>query len=298
MAGTLWIVATPIGHLKDLTFRALEVLNEVDTVLCEDTRRARKLFHAYDVQAELERWDENVAKQKLSSVLYRLKNGNNIALITDAGTPGISDPGSYLVRKAREHHIEVYTAPGASSLSAFLSISGRSTTFSVFRGFFPRKKKKIEQEIGFLKRLPSELPEEKALVVYFESPKRILETLSAVKENIHQDLDCVVMKELTKQYEQLWEGSLNSVYEDIEHHIQEQGPLGEWCFLVEIPRAQTKIDGAVSDEPYVSWKDLVRYCVDAEMKSRVITDKINQEYKIPKNVVYQEILRIFQKNSP
>lgn len=193
--GTLYVVATPIGNLEDLTLRALRVLKEVDLIACEDTRRTRTLLARYTISTAVTSYFEHNKLRKGEVLLRLLREGRSIALVTDAGTPGISDPGFLLVKEAREAGIRVVPVPGPSAVVAALSAAGIPAERFVFEGFLPAKPGRR------LKRLKA-LRELETTVVLYEAPHRLLKTLGAVRE-VFGEVPLVVARELTKQFEEV-----------------------------------------------------------------------------------------------
>lgn len=202
--GIMYVVATPIGNLEDITLRALNVLKESDLIACEDTRHSSILLSKYDIKTHAVSYFEiNKAKadRKIDYLLKELLSGKNIALITDAGTPGISDPGQYLIQKAVEKDIEVVPVPGPSAFIAALSVSGFNDPSYFFIPFLPKKKGR-QTMLNFIK-------EFKSTIVFYESPQRIHKTLEELVTYIGERRKVVVCRELTKQFEELFRGELS-----------------------------------------------------------------------------------------
>jgi len=209
--GILYIVATPIGNLKDITYRAVETLQMVDLIVCEDTRNSRKLLDHYEIKIPTMSFYQNIRKggatkpvPKLDLIIQELKNGKNVALITDAGTPGISDPGNQLVASAVENEIVVVPIPGASTISAMISVAGIDLTQFVFLGFPPHKK---GRETFFKKVVAFEIP-----VIYFESPHRVIKNLELLK-SLSSEKKIILGRELTKMFEEIVRGNSQEVLE-------------------------------------------------------------------------------------
>ena len=197
MQGKLYIVSTPIGNLKDITLRAIETLNEVDFILCEDTRVTSILLKQYNVIKQLISFNAVSEIKKIPSIIERLHNGQSYALVSDAGTPAISDPGVRLVSEAIKEGIQVITIPGATALVAALTISGLPTDSFLFEGFLPQKK-------GRQKKL-KELSEEERTIVLYESSHRIVKLIDELIEYFPERY-VVVCRELTKKFEETWRG--------------------------------------------------------------------------------------------
>jgi 16S rRNA (cytidine1402-2'-O)-methyltransferase len=215
MSGDLYIVATPIGNLKDITLRALEVLKSVDIILAEDTRTTNTLLKHYDIDTYSMSYHQQSDVKKFLEILRLLQEGKNVALVTDAGTPGISDPGNELISFLLDQlpDLKVISVPGASSLTAALSVSGMNTSEFMFIGFWPKKKaNKVIEKIK-LANCP---------VVFFDSPFRILKTLDLLESNF-PNAKIFIGQELTKLHERNLKGSVNEVKEKL---LQEQKDLG------------------------------------------------------------------------
>ena len=195
MTGTLFVVATPIGNLEDITLRALRVLREVDVIACEDTRRTRALLSHFDIHTPTLSYFEHNKLARGPQLLRRLAEGKSVALVTDAGTPGISDPGFLLVRDARAVGVPVVPVPGSSAVVAALSAAGVPADRFVFDGFPPVKPGRRLNRLTALRELET-------TIVLYESPHRILATLAAIGE-VFGEREIVVARELTKQFEEI-----------------------------------------------------------------------------------------------
>ncbi|MES2995166.1 MAG: 16S rRNA (cytidine(1402)-2'-O)-methyltransferase [Patescibacteria group bacterium] len=213
MKGTLSVVATPIGNLADITLRALDTLKAADAIACEDTRMTSKLLSRYDIQKPLLVYHARSGKLAATRVLTLLGEGKHIALVTDAGTPGISDPGSALVREARDRlgdDVIIEALPGPSALTAALSIAGVRTDEFIFLGFLPHKKGR--------QTLFKEIAEMERTVVFYESPHRIEKALASLVEVLPAERKVTVLRELTKIHESLVEGSAEDVVTHFKDH--------------------------------------------------------------------------------
>lgn len=197
MEGKLFIVSTPIGNLKDISLRALEVLQEVDFILCEDTRVTSKLLNHYNISKKLVSFNAVTEKKKIPIVIEKLKSGDNCALVSDSGTPVISDPGIRLISQATKEQIKVIPVPGASALTAALTVSGLPTDSFIFEGFLPQKK-------GRQKKLRLLSTEQRTIILY-ESTYRITKLINELVEFMPERY-IVVCRELTKKFEESWRG--------------------------------------------------------------------------------------------
>jgi len=218
---TLFIVATPIGNLEDLSMRALRILKEVDLILCEDTRVTKKILNYYQIEKPILSYHQHSRLKKVNYILELLKQGKNLALVSDAGTPGISDPGGKLINfliKTPGLVIKIVPIPGPSAATAAASISGLPMDKFLFLGFPPtkRKRKKFFQEV-----IKSKYP-----VIFYESPYRIIKTLKELSSFIG-DREIVVCREVTKKFETIYRGKIEEVIKEIE-----KNPRGEFVVIV------------------------------------------------------------------
>lgn len=219
--GTLTLCATPIGNLEDITFRAVRLLKEADFIAAEDTRHTKKLLNHFDIHTKLISYHEHNKEERGKELIELLKSGKNITLVTDAGTPGISDPGEDLVKQAIKEGIVVTSAPGAAACITALILSGQSTRRFVFEGFLPTKKKEKDQVL-------SELKNETRTIVLYEAPHRLLKTLEILYKTLG-DRKITLAKELTKKHETLVNTTLK---EAIERYKQEE-VRGEYVLVLE-----------------------------------------------------------------
>lgn len=201
----LYIVATPIGNIKDITFRAVDVLKEADLILAEDTRRTGVLLNHYKIKNKVISYNDINKKSKTPHLIKFLKQNKNVALVSDSGTPGISDPGFYLVREVVREGIEVSPVPGASALISALVCSGLATDRFEFYGFIPKKPGQKENFFEQIKK------ENKTTTVFYESPHRLIKTLKTMAEII-PDKQVVIAREITKKFEEFIRGNVAEVY--------------------------------------------------------------------------------------
>jgi 16S rRNA (cytidine1402-2'-O)-methyltransferase len=207
------MIATPIGHFDDLTLRARQLLSRLQFIVCEDTRQTKQLLSHHNLlqNPQLIRGDEHTQDRVIGFVLEKMQQGHSVGFVSDAGTPGICDPGSVLVQAVRQAGYIVVGIPGASSVSTFLSICGSRQAQWTFVGFFPR-------DSGGLRKLCEKFHQDGGLWVGFESPHRIIQTLERCAEVLPKTVHCIVAKELTKTYENLWQGRLSDVLEILKAH--------------------------------------------------------------------------------
>ncbi|MCS7235992.1 MAG: 16S rRNA (cytidine(1402)-2'-O)-methyltransferase [Armatimonadota bacterium] len=221
MAGTLYLVATPIGNLEDVTLRALRVLREVDLVAAEDTRQVRKLLDRYGIQQRVVSYHEHNERTRIPQLLGALRSGRSVALVSDAGTPVLQDPGYRLVRACAEAGIPVVPVPGPSAVTAALVASGLPTDRFAFLGFLPRRRQARRRSL-------EEVRDQRATLVLFESPRRLVDCLQDLLE-VLGDRRAAVCRELTKVHEEVRRGRLS----DLLRGVRDQPVRGEVTVVVE-----------------------------------------------------------------
>jgi len=216
----LYIVSTPIGNLKDITHRAIETLKNVDLIAAEDTRHTRKLTSHYDIKTPLTSYFEHNEKDKAQHLLKLLKKGSDVALVTDAGTPGISDPGYPLIKIAKDNDIPMTIIPGPTALIAALTLSGLPAHNFLFEGFLPPKTAARRKKL-------KEFKQEKRTIIFYESPHRIVKTLKDIEEVLNDPI-VVCAREMTKKFEEVKEGSAGKLVQ----HFEQHKPRGEFVILI------------------------------------------------------------------
>lgn len=276
--GILYVVATPIGNLSDITKRALDTLNNVDIILCEDTRHSLKLLNYFNINKKLIAYHKFNEREKTSSIIKDLKDGKNIALITDAGTPCISDPGYILVKDAKENGISVIGVGGISAVITALSVSGLNTDSFAFYGFFPRENKEKEQ---FIKNIKSSCTN---LVVFYESPKRIINTLEYIYEKLGS-MNVSISKDLTKIHETNYFGSLEKVIKELKDF--EKSDLGEYAIVIEVKHEEEKKEEDISIEA-----KLIDVIIKENVSMKEAIDILNKNSNYSKKDIYNASLRI------
>jgi 16S rRNA (cytidine1402-2'-O)-methyltransferase len=273
MPGTLYLVATPIGNLEDLTFRALRVLKEVDLVAAEDTRHSRKLFSHYGITTSLTSYFQHNEASKGERLLEVLRQGQSVALISDAGTPAISDPGFLLVRRCREEGITVAAVPGPSALIAALSISGLETERFCFEGFLPSRSAARRQALGRLR-------EEKRTAIFYEAPHRLLAALRDLAVEVGETREIAVARELTKIHEELFRGSVAEALA----HFGAGRVRGEIVLMV-APAAEEKPRGNVRDV-------LQARLAEGGLPPKEVVKEVARAFGLPGSDVYQAYLEL------
>ena len=267
--GVLFLVSTPIGNLSDLSKRAIETLGTADLIACEDTRRTGQLLNLIGIEnKKLIRVDEHTEFKNKSKIVEKIKDGSIVALVSDAGTPGISDPGEELVRTVIENGFKVSVIPGASSVLAALVVSGMSMRRWVMEGFIPRKGKEREEIL-------KELAVEERTIILLESPKRLSETLKDLRKYLGEDRLVTVVRELTKLHEEIWRGSLKSA---TQHY--ESPPKGEVVIVIEGSTHETNI----SDEHIVK---TLRESRDLGLSARDASNQASKQLGVSRGRAYK-----------
>lgn len=220
--GKLYLVPTPIGNLEDMTFRAVRLLKEVDLIASEDTRNTQKLLNHFDVQTKQTSLHEHNSHEKIPSIVQLLKEGKDIAQVSDAGMPSISDPGHDLVVACIEQNISVVSIPGATAGMTALIASGLSPQPFYFYGFLPRKKSEQVDELSRLKKIS-------ATLIFYESPYRVLKTIETMSQVFPENTQLVLCRELTKLHEEYLRGDMNELIE----YLSQNTIKGECCLLLE-----------------------------------------------------------------
>ena len=273
--GTLFVVATPIGNLEDITLRAIKTLHSVDLIAAEDTRHTRRLLTAHDIESGLISYHEHNEQQRTPELMDRLKKGASIALVSDAGTPTVSDPGYRLVQAAAAHQIPVVPIPGVSAAIAALSASGLATDSFTFIGFPARKKAKRHRQLKELANSPHTL-------IFYQSPRRVvllLEELSAAMG----DRTAVVARELTKLHEEFIHGTLSEIAAELK---QRPAVKGECTLLVEGAQAPPASDADL--------EAAIRATLEAPTRSALsdIAKTLAKQFKVSRKAVYDKALQI------
>ena len=276
----LFLVATPIGNLEDITLRALRTLKEVDLIACEDTRQTQKLLNHYEITTRTTSYHEHNELTKSAELVKQMQEGASVALVTDAGMPGISDPGYRLITLAIRHHIPVIPIPGASAFLAALVASGLPTDSFRFGGFLPAKR-------GERRTVLESIRTSRGTQVFYEAPHRIIEALSDVVEVLGANRHVVVAREITKLHEEFLRGSANEVLEALKLR---QTVKGEITLL--IGKAEEEAPGS----PGASLRRTVRQRVDQLMKEENLDEKaalkrVAKERGIAKSEAYRELQR-------
>ncbi|MCD7974206.1 MAG: 16S rRNA (cytidine(1402)-2'-O)-methyltransferase [Phascolarctobacterium sp.] len=270
--GTLYLCATPIGNLEDMTPRALRILSEADIVAAEDTRHTLQLLNRFEIKKHLVRYDEHTKKCQGDFLLQELKAGKNVALVSDAGFPGIADPGENMALKAISEGINVIPVPGANAALSALVVSGLPATPFFFGGFLPKTKKKRREQLKEWCNMP-------ATTVLYEAPHRIEEVLRDILE-IWGDRSMTAARELTKLHEEIFRSSVSGCLK----WLEEQPPRGEFCLV--IGKSGDVPQNAKKGDPFTEAKGLL----DRGIDRKTALAEIAKKYKIPKRELYNRLI--------
>jgi len=268
----LYIIPTPIGNLGDITYRAIEILKKSNFILCEDTRISRKLMEKFGVKSKLLPNHKFNEKKNLSQIINHLRNDKIVSLISDAGTPGISDPGAILIRQCVEERIDIYPLPGPSAVSTAVSISGFSEKY-FFYGFFPSKLKEIKNDLKSLSQLDSS-------IVFFISPKKINKIISFLKENF-SEREILICREMTKFYEEY----LRYKVDDLKTF--DENLKGELTIVISEKKKVKKDSLLLSESDKNNIKGMIN-----KLSIKEIVNVISQNSRVPKKRIYNFCLKI------
>lgn len=275
MPGTLYLVATPIGNLADITYRALQVLRDVDLIACEDTRHTRKLLQHYGIDAKTVSYHEHNEQQRAAELIELLKKGSSVAVVSDAGTPAISDPGFRLVRAAIENDVSVVPLPGPSALIAALVAAGLPTDEFFFGGFLPARSSARRARLTELRSVPGTL-------IFYEAPHRLAASLKDAYETLGER-DSVVARELTKLHEEVRRGRLSELSE---HYSNAEQPRGEIVLLID----RTVLDQTTEKPASVSVSSLVEKFEAEGLDHRAALKKAARELGLSRAEAYRQLV--------
>ncbi|WP_251392204.1 16S rRNA (cytidine(1402)-2'-O)-methyltransferase [Mediterraneibacter agrestimuris] len=278
MPGTLYLCATPIGNLEDMTFRVIRTLKEVDLIAAEDTRNSIKLLNHFEIQTPMTSYHEFNKYEKGRKLVEKLLEGQNIALITDAGTPGISDPGEELVQMCYEEEIAVTSLPGAAACVTALTMSGLSTRRFAFEAFLPTDKKEREAVLG-------EMEHETRTIVMYEAPHRLVRTLKLLEERLGQERKITVCRELTKRYET----ALRSTIGEALAYYEANDPKGE-CVLVIAGRSREEM----RLEEQARWEEMslgehMEHYLSQGISRKDAMKMVAKDRGVPKREIYNQL---------
>ena len=279
MAGTLYLCATPIGNLEDITYRVLRTLKEVDLIAAEDTRNSIKLLNHFDIQTPMTSYHEFNKIEKAYQLVGKLKEGKNIALITDAGTPGISDPGEDIVRICYEEGIEVTSLPGAAACITALTMSGRPTRRFCFEAFLPKDKK---ERVAVLE----ELKNETRTIIIYEAPHHLLKTIRELMEALG-DRELTVCRELTKKHEE----KIQTTFSALLSYYEDKDPRGEYVLVI-----CGKSREEITKEKQSSWEEMsieehMEYYENQGINHKEAMKLVAKDRGVSKRDIYQYLVK-------
>ena len=277
MSSKLYIVSTPIGNLEDITLRALNVLKQVDLIACEDTRTTKKLLSRYQIQKPLTSYHEHNEIEKAKELLSMLQEGHSIALVTDAGTPGVSDPGFRIVKLASENGVQIFSVPGPSAAVAALSISGLPTSGFTFLGFPPKQKKRLIEYLERIKDYPETL-------VFYESPRRVIKTLESMAE-VFGERNASLGREITKMYEETLRGTLSEILTTLKSR---DNLKGEFTLVIE---GNSQDKGEFDSETI---DDLLLYFKKEGVSLKDAVKQVAVDSGVSKSKIYKKALQIWE----
>ena len=275
MSGKLYICPTPIGNLEDMTYRTIRILNEVDLIAAEDTRHSIKLLNHFEISKPLTSYHEHNKDSKGGYLINKLLEGENIALISDAGMPGISDPGEDIIKQAIEHNIDIEVLPGATASITALVGSGLETAKFAFEGFLDRDKKVRRNQL-------EELKEERRTIIFYESPHRLKDTLKDMLK-VLGNRRIAVNREITKKYQEI-------IREDIETVINifnEKEVKGEFVLIVEGFKGEKTVQNSYED---LTEREYVITLMENGMDKKYAIKTVCKDRKLKKDVVYKQVL--------
>ncbi len=277
--GMLYLCATPIGNLEDITYRVLRILKEVDLIAAEDTRNSIKLLNHFDIKTPMTSYHEYNKVEKAKVLVEKMLNGTTVALITDAGTPGISDPGEELVRQCHEAGVKVTSLPGPAACITALTMSGRATRRFAFEAFLPSDKQERREIL-------SELENETRTIILYEAPHRLLKTLKELMEVLGQDRKLTICKELTKRYE----NTFLTTFGEAAAFYEENEPKGEYVLVIE-----GKSRKEIKSEQQAQWETMsveahVEMYIKQGMDKKEAMKAAAKDRGVSKRDIYQALL--------
>lgn len=270
MEAKLYLVATPIGNLEDITYRALRVLKEVDLIAAEDTRHTKKMLNHFEINTHLTSYFEHNKRAKGEYILSILRQGKSVAVVSDAGMPGISDPGADIVKEAISDGFEVVPIPGASASLAALVVSGLPTDKFIFEGFLPRQKKEKREIL-------ESLVKERRTLIFYESPYRVIETLEVMKV-ILGDRQAATAREITKKFEQINRGTISELID----YFTDHEPKGEFTLVI-----QGAPEVVLETPDNEQLKEEMNRLIQNGYSKKDAIKEVARHYKLPKRDIYK-----------
>ena len=281
MSGILYLVATPIGNLEDMTYRAVRILSEVDIIAAEDTRNSIKLLNHFDIKTPMTSYHEFNKYDKADKLIGDLLMGKNVAVITDAGTPGISDPGEVLVDKAHDNGITVVPVPGACAAVNALIASGLPTRRFAFEAFLPQDKKERKAVL-------TELSSEKRTIIIYEAPHRLIKTLNELAEVFGTERGLTICKELTKKHESF----IKTTFGEALNLFETDAPRGEYVLVIEGKPANELREEAEKKWEDISIENHIKSYMERGMSKKEAVKAVAEERGIPKRDVYSAAIEL------
>lgn len=275
MTGKLYLIATPIGNLNDITYRAVETLKEVDIIAAEDTRHSLKLLNYLEISKPMISYHRHNEDTKTAELIRILKDGKNIGLITDAGTPGISDPGEEVVKEAIKEQIDIIPIPGACALINALIASGLGTKEFAFYGFFPLDKKIREEKFD-------DIQKQNKTIIFYEAPHRLIKTLQEIEQRLG-NIEVVIAKELTKIHETFIRGTIEEVLETLDD------VKGEYIVLFE-NHAKTEKQIEIENINQLSIEEQFEYYIKKGLSKKDAIKQIAKNNKVAKDTIYKQFI--------
>ncbi|TDT50568.1 16S rRNA (cytidine(1402)-2'-O)-methyltransferase [Fonticella tunisiensis] len=275
MEGIIYLVSTPIGNLEDITLRAIRILKEADIIAAEDTRQTLKLLNHFEIKKPLISYHEHNKREMGERIINMVKEGKVVAITTDAGTPGISDPGEDIVKLAIENNISIYLIPGASAAIYGLVVSGFDTSRFVFEGFLPRDNRERRARL-------EEIRDERRTMIFYEAPHRLLKTLADFYETFG-NRRISICRELTKRYEEIERVSLLDAIEI----YKEKEPRGEYVLAIEGKSDEEIKEEAKSQFEGMGIGEHIRMYIDQGMSKKEAIKRVAKERDLPKSEVYK-----------
>lgn len=275
MSGKLYICPTPIGNLEDMTYRTVRILNEVDLIAAEDTRHSIKLLNHFEISKPLTSYHDHNKDTKGDYLIKKLLDGENIALVSDAGMPGISDPGEEIIKQAIENDIEIEVLPGATASITALVASGLETTKFAFEGFLDRDKKNRRNQL-------EEIKEETRTIIFYESPHRLKDTLKDMLK-VLGNRKISINREITKKYQEIIRQDLESAI-DI---FNEREVKGEFVLIVEGFKGEKTITNSYD---HLTEREFVIHLLEEGMTKKDAIKKVCKDRKLTKDIVYKQVL--------
>ncbi len=282
MAGKLFLCATPIGNLEDITYRVLKTLEEADLIAAEDTRHSIKLLNHFQIKTPMTSYHEYNKVDKARHLVEQMLSGVNVALITDAGTPGISDPGEELVRQCYEAGVEVTSLPGPAACITALTMSGLSTRRFCFEAFLPAEKSDKKERLRILE----ELKKETRTIIVYEAPHHLTKTLKDLREVLGGSRRLTVCRELTKKYETAWQTTLDGAIS----RYEEEEPKGEFVLVIEGKSLDEIREEAVRSWEEMSVEDHMALYEGQGMDRKEAMKQVAKDRGVSKREIYQMLL--------